>query len=345
MTRVLPTRALPTRVFLTRGSVARVVVRWICCVALLAAAPMSAGDVMADSYPSRAIRLIVPYSAGGASDMSARQVGARLEKLLGQSVVVENMPTAAGVLAFGAAAKAAPDGYTLLYTPASLLITKAIRKDVPYDPLNDFVPISLMLEMQSVMTVRPGLPARSIKELVDLARKEKGKLTYASLGNGSEPHLIMEMFKRAADVDIQTVSFKATPTIYTDMIADRIDMMLALMPSALPQIKGGKLRGLGVSGPRRSPAIPDTPTIREAGVPFDQTFWAGLSAPRGTPPEAIEKLHAAVQKVVADADLQAWAVGAGAEMRGGTSAEFAEHMRKQTGVWTKLVDDLGLKAE
>ena len=147
------------------------------------------------------------------------------------------------------------------------------------------------------------------------------------------------------NVDIQTVSFKATPTIYTDMMAERIDMMLALMPSALPQIKGGKLRGLGVSGPRRSPAIPDTPTIREAGVPFAQTFWAGLSAPKGTPAEAVEKLHAAVQKVVADPEVQAWAVGAGAEMRGGSSAEFAAHMREQTAVWTKLVNDLGLKAE
>jgi tripartite-type tricarboxylate transporter receptor subunit TctC len=300
---------------------------------------------LADTYPARSIKLIVPYSAGGASDISSRQIAARLEKVLGQSVVVENMPTAAGVIAFGTAAKAPPDGYTLLYTPASLLITKAIRKDAPYDPLNDFAPISMMLEMQSVMTVRPGLPANSIKELVDLAKKEKGKLTYASLGNGSEPHLIMEMFKKAAGVDIQTVPFKATPTIYTDMLADRIDMMLALMPSALPQIKGGKLRGLGVSGPRRSPAIPETPTVREAGVPFAQTFWAGLSAPKGTPPDVIAKLHAAVQKVVADPEVQKWALGAGAEMRGGTSAEFAFYMREQTDVWTKLVSDLGLKAE
>jgi tripartite-type tricarboxylate transporter receptor subunit TctC len=321
---------------------ARFTRRSILAAALL---PLMAAGAWSQSYPSRSIKLIVPYSAGGASDISSRQIAARLEKILGQSVVVENMPTAAGVIAFGSAAKAPPDGYTLLYTPASLIITKAVRKDAPYDPLNDFVPISMMLEMQSVMTVRPSLPANNIKELVDLARKEKGKLTYASLGNGSEPHLIMEMFKRAADVDIQTVSFKATPTIYTDMMAERIDMMLALMPSALPQIKGGKLRGLGVSGPRRSPAIPDTPTIREAGVPFAQTFWAGLRAPKGTPAEAVEKLHAAVQKVAADPEVQAWAVGAGAEMRGSNSAEFAAHMREQTAVWTKLVNDLGLKAE
>jgi tripartite-type tricarboxylate transporter receptor subunit TctC len=318
---------------------------WTLAVTLLALTPFMAADAVAQAYPTKSIRLIVPYSAGGASDITSRQIAARLEKVLGQSVIVENMPTAAGVLAFGAAAKAASDGYTLLYTPASLLITKAIRKDAPYDPLNDFVPISLMAEMQSAMTVRPGLPAQNIKELVDLAKKEKGKLTYASLGNGSEPHLIMEMFKKAADVDIQPVPFKATPTIYTDMIADRIDMMLALMPSALPQIKSGKLRGLGVSGPKRSPALPDTPTIREAGVPFAQTFWAGLSAPKGTPPEVIEKLHAAVQKVVDDPELKAWALSAGAEMRGGTSAEFASYMRDQTAVWTRLVSDLGLKAE
>ena len=303
------------------------------------------GGVTAQSYPTKSIRLIVPYSAGGASDIASRQIAARLEKDLGQSVVVENMPTAAGVLAFGAAAKAPADGYTLLYTPASILITKAVRKDAPYDPLNDFAPISMMLEMQSVMTVRPGFPANNIKELVELAKKENGKLTYASLGNGSEPHLIMEMFKKAAGVDIQTVPFKTTPTIYTDMLADRIDMMLALMPSALPQIKGGKLRGLAVSGPQRSPAIPETPTIREAGVPFAQSFWAGLSAPKGTPPDVIAKLHSAVQRVVADPEVQAWALTAGAEMRGSTSTAFAEYMRDQTAVWTKLVNDLGLKAE
>jgi tripartite-type tricarboxylate transporter receptor subunit TctC len=303
------------------------------------------GGVSAQPYPTKSIRLIVPYSAGGASDISSRQIAARLEKHLGQSVVVENMPTAGGVVAFGAAAKAPADGYTLLYTPASLLITKAIRKDAPYDPLNDFAPISMMLEMQSVMTVRPGLPATNIQELVNLAKKEKGKLTYASLGNGSEPHLIMEMFKKAAGVDIQTVPFKATPTIYTDMLADRIDMMLALMPSALPQIQAGKLRGLGVSGAKRSPAIPDTPTIHEAGVPFAQSFWAGLSAPKGTPPDVIARLHAAAQKVVDDPEVKSWALGAGAEMRGSTSTAFADYMREQTAVWTKLVNDLGLKAE
>jgi tripartite-type tricarboxylate transporter receptor subunit TctC len=302
-------------------------------------------DSAAQTYPSRAIKVIVPYSAGGASDISARQIAARLEKVLGQSVVVENLPTAAGVIAFGTAAKAAPDGYTLLYTPAALIITKAIRKNAPYDPLNDFTPISMMLEMQSLLTVRPGLPAKDIKELVELAKKDKGKLTYASLGNGSEPHLIMEMFKRAAGVDIQAVPFKATPTIYTDMMADRIDMMLALMPSALPQVRGGKLRGLGVSGPRRSPALPDTPTMREAGVPFAQTFWAGLTAPKGTPQEVVDKLQAAIQKIVADPEVQAWAVNAGAEMRGRSSAEFASYMREQTGVWSKLVIDLGLKAD
>jgi tripartite-type tricarboxylate transporter receptor subunit TctC len=306
---------------------------------------LTVGNSAAQTYPSKPIKLIVPYSAGGASDISARQVAAKLERALGQSVVVENMPTGAGVVAFGAAAKAPADGYTLLFTQASLIITKAIRKDVPYDALTDFEPISLLLEVQSVMTVRPGLPVNSIMELVDLAKQRKGQLTYASLGNGSEPHLVMEMFKNAAQVDIQMVPYKITPTIYTDMMADRIDMMLALMPSALPQIKGNKLRALGVSGPQRSPALPDTPTIREAGVPFSLSFWSGLMAPKGTPVDVIEKLHAASQKAIEDPEVKAWALSAGAEMRGGTSAAFATHLRDQTVLWTKLVSDLGLKAE
>jgi tripartite-type tricarboxylate transporter receptor subunit TctC len=307
--------------------------------------PLTLGTGVAQTYPSKAIKLIVPYSAGGASDISARQVAAKLERALGQSVVVENMPTGAGVVAFGAAAKAPADGYTLLFTQASLIITKAIRKDVPYDALTDFEPISLLLEVQSVMTVRPGLPVNSIMELVDLAKQRKGQLTYASLGNGSEPHLVMEMFKNAAQVDIQMVPYKITPTIYTDMMADRIDMMLALMPSALPQIKGNKLRALGVSGPQRSPALPDTPTIREAGVPFSLSFWSGLMAPKGTPVDVIGKLRAASQKAIEDPEVKAWALSAGAEMRGSSSSAFATHLRDQTVLWTKLVNDLGLKAE
>lgn len=322
-----------------KGSSAR---RFALVAALLL---LTAGNSAAQTYPSKPIKLIVPYSAGGASDISARQVAAKLERALGQSVVVENMPTGAGVVAFGAAAKAPADGYTLLFTQASLIITKAIRKDVPYDALTDFEPISLLLEVQSVMTVRPGLPVNSIMELVDLAKQRKGELTYASLGNGSEPHLVMEMFKNAAQVDIQMVPYKITPTIYTDMMADRIDMMLALMPSALPQIKGNKLRALGVSGPQRSPALPDTPTIREAGVPFSLSFWSGLMAPKGTPVDVIEKLHAASQKAIEDPEVKAWALSAGAEMRGSTSAAFATHLRDQTVLWTKLVSDLGLKAE
>lgn len=310
---------------------------------LIALVPLKLATAAAQTYPSKSIKLIVPYSAGGATDAAARQVAAKMEKTLGQSVVIENMPTAAGMVAFGAAAKAPADGYTLLFAPTSLVITKAIRKDVTYDPLNDFEPISLLVEMQSVLTVRPGLPATSINELVDLAKKQKGKLTYASLGNGSEPHLMMEMFKKAAGVNIQMIPYKVTPTIYTDMIADRVDMMLALMPSALPQINAKKLRGLAVSGSQRSPALPDAPTIREAGVPFTQSFWSGLVAPKGTPGDVIKTLHAATQKALDDPDVKAWALRAGAEMKGGSSAAFAKHLRDQTALWTKLVTDLGLK--
>jgi tripartite-type tricarboxylate transporter receptor subunit TctC len=312
---------------------------------VLALLPLMAGASGAQTYPSRAIRLIVPYSAGGASDASARQIAARLEKVLGQSVVVENMPTAAGVVAFGTAAKAAPDGYTLLYGQTSLITTKALRKDVPYDPLTDFIPIAALFDIQSAMIVRTELPVKTLMELVELARKQKGQLTYASLGNGSEPHLITEMFKVAAQVDIQPIPFKTTPTIYTDMIANRIDMMLALMPSSLPQIRADKVRALGVSGAQRSPALPDMPTIREAGIPFAQTSWSGLMAPRGTPADVLDKLHTAAQKALEDPELNAWALNAGAETRAGTSAEFAAFVREQSTVWTKLITDLRLKAE
>jgi tripartite-type tricarboxylate transporter receptor subunit TctC len=311
---------------------------------LIALMPFTSATAAAQNYPSKSVRLIVPYSAGGATDAAARQIAARMEKTLGQSIVIENMPTAAGVVAFGAAAKAPADGYTLLFAPTSLIVTKAIRKDAPYDPLKDFEPITLLVEMQSVLTVRPGLQANNTKELVELARKQKGQLTYASLGNGSEPHLMMEMFKKAAGVDIQAIPYKVTPAIYTDMIADRVDMMLALMPSALPHIKTQKLRGLGVSDTQRSPALPDTPTIRETGIQFAQSFWSGLVAPRGTPREIVERINDAAQKAIDDPSVKIWAANAGAEMKGSSSAAFAQHLRDQTPIWTKLVDDLGLNA-
>ena len=328
------------------GLVSKHAIGLVQCYALLliVLVPLAPATATAQTYPSKSIRLIVPYSAGGATDAAARQVAAGMEKVLGQSVVIENMPTAAGVVAFGTAAKSPADGYTLLFAPTSLIITKAIRKDVPYDPLNDFEPITLLVEMQSVLTVRPSLPAKNIKELVEIARKQKGQLTYASLGNGSEPHLMMEMFKKAAGVDIQVIPYKVTPTIYTDMIADRVDMMLALMPSALPHIKAQKLRGLGVSGAQRSPALPDTPTIRETGIQFAESFWSGLVAPKGTPNDVIVRLNSAALKALEDPGVKAWALNAGAEMKGSTTVGFAQHLRDQSATWTKLVADLGLSA-
>jgi tripartite-type tricarboxylate transporter receptor subunit TctC len=300
----------------------------------------------AQAYPTKSIKLVVPYSAGGATDTSARYIAHKLSEVLGQPIVIENQPGAAGVIAYGTVAKAAADGYTLIYATTSIVTTKALKNDVPYDALTDFAPITTLLDVQSVMIVKPDLAVKSVMDVVDLAKREKGQMTYASLGQGSEPHLMMEMFKTAAKVDLQAVPFKVTPQIFTDMMANRIDTMLCLMPSALPFIKSNRLRGLGVSGPTRSPALPDTPTIREAGVrDFAQTFWSGLMAPKGTPVAVLNKLHDAAHKVLADPVVQTWAIGVGAETRGSTAAGFTTYLREQSAVWTELATKHGLKAE
>lgn len=307
---------------------------------------MTAAGASADTYPSKPIKLIVPYADGGMSDISARYLAGKLSAVLGQPIVIENHPGAEGAVAYAVAAKAPPDGYTLLFATTSLVTTKALRKDLSYDPLHNFAPITTLLDIQSVLIVKPELPVKSVKDVVELARQRKGQLTYASLGPGSESRLMMELFKDAAKLDIRPVSFEVASQIFTDMMANRVDMMLCLVPGALPFIKSDRLRGLAVSGPARSPALPGTPTIQEAGVSrFSQTFWSGLMAPRGTPADVIEKLQGAAHKVVNDPAVKTWALGVGAEMRGSTAVGFVTYLRQQSAVWSKLAEEPGVKAE
>src|SRR5829696_4619236 len=252
-----------------------------------------------DTYPNRPIRLIVPYSAGGASDVMARYFAERLSQIVKQPVIVENQATAAGTIAYANVARAQPDGYTLSYGTSSLAVNAALRRNPPYDPIRDFTPVSPLLVVQNVLIVPTSLPVNSLAELVALAKQKPGELNYVSLGRGSTPHLAMELFRSAAGIVIEQVPYKLTPQAYTDLIEGRVQLWLASMPSALPFIRSGKLRALAVAGSKRSPALPDVPTLTESDIAAETSFWQGLFAPAGTPPAIVARLNQAVAEITA----------------------------------------------
>jgi tripartite-type tricarboxylate transporter receptor subunit TctC len=298
-----------------------------------------------DVYPSRPIRLIVPYSAGGASDVMARYFGEKLGAILKQPVIIENQATAAGTVAYVNVARAQPDGYTLSYGTSSLAVNAALRRNPPYDPIRDFAPVSPLLVVQNVLIVPASLPVNSLAELVALAKQKPGALNYVSLGRGSTPHLAMELFRSAAGIVIEQVPYKLTPQAYTDLIEGRVQLWLASMPSALPFIRSGKLRALAVAGSKRSPALPDVPTLAEAGIAAETSFWQGLFAPAGTPPAIVARLNQAVAEITAQETARDWYLNLGAELGGGTPEQLAAEVLRDNQKWSKIAKEIGIEIE
>jgi tripartite-type tricarboxylate transporter receptor subunit TctC len=301
------------------------------------------GTAMAQSYPTAPVKLIVPYGAGGASDTMARYLAQRLGERLGQPVVVENMPGAAGSIAYVAVSKSPPDGYTIGYMTSSLAINPVIRAKVGYDPVRSFVPITSFVEIQNVLIVPAASPSRTVSDLVATARKYPGKLNYVSLGPGSTPHLSAEQFLAAAGAKAQAVPYKQTTQAYTDLVEGRVDFWIASMPSTLPHVRAGKARALAVAGPKRSPAYPDVPTLTESGIKASSTFWQGLFAPAGTPQAAIDRINAAVHQVVAEPKTQAFFDKLGAELGAGTPDELAKVLRDEMEQWSRIAKEIGLR--
>ncbi len=298
-----------------------------------------------EAYPSRAIRLVVPYGAGGASDVMARYFGQKLSELWKANVVIENMAAAAGTVAYTTVARAQPDGYTLAYGTSSIAVNAALRTKSPYDPIKDFRPISSLLSVQNVLVVPVSLPVKSVAELVALAKQKPGALNYVSLGPGSTPHLSMELFRSAAGITVQQVPYKLTTQAYTDLIDGRVQLWLASMPSALPFIQSGKLRALAVAGPSRSAALPDVPTLIESGVAAETTFWQGLFAPAGVAPEIAGKLNRAVHEIVAQPETKAWYLKLGAELGAGTPEQLGADVRKEMEKWTAIAKQIGIQRD
>ena len=305
------------------------------------AAPLVAAQA---SYPDRPVRIIVPYPPGGATDILARQVGAKLSPLLGQSVIIENKSGASGVIGFDFVAKAPPDGYTLLMGTANMTIVTAFGK-APFDPETDFAPVSTLVSSQNLLTIRPTLPVNSIKELVAYAKKNPGKLNYGSSGIGT-PLMTMESLKAMANIEMVNVPYKGDAPAINDLLGGSIDMYASTVTGLIAHVKSGKLKALGVTGSKRASSLPDVPNIAEAGVPgYELTSWYGILAPGGTPAEIVGKLNKALVEIVAMPDIQRQMIEGGSDPSSSTPEEFKQIVSRDVAKYTKLVKEFSLKAD
>ncbi|MEK7874678.1 MAG: tripartite tricarboxylate transporter substrate binding protein [Pseudomonadota bacterium] len=301
----------------------------------------------AQAYPDKPIRVIVAVPAGGTPDVVARMVAPGLSSLLGQQLVIDNRGGAGSLIGTELAVRAVPDGYTLFFSsPGSLTILPHLHKQLAFDPLRDFAPVSLVCIGPFLLLTHPAVPVRSVKDLIALARAEPGKLNYASAGNGTPNHLATELFKSMAGVNITHVPYKGAPQAVTDLIGGSVEMMFNSIPPALPHIRSGRLKLLAVASVRRSAQLPDVPTVSEAGVPgFEATTWFGLLAPAKTPRQIIARLNELVVKVVRAPELKSQFEILGYDAVGGSPDEFAAFMRAESEKYAKVVKLSGAKVD
>lgn len=314
-------------------------------VALAALLVCAASHVSAQGYPGRPVRIIVPFAAGGGTDIVARTVGAKLGEGLGQTVVVDNRAGAGGAIGTELAAKSTGDGYTLLLgSNGPLAIIPGLHAKLPYDPLRDFAPVALITTMPFLMVVHPSLPVRTVQQLIALAKARPGQLNYASPGSGSTTHLAAELFKAMTNVNIVHVPYKGVAPAATDLISGQVQLLSGDLNTLMPHVKSGKMRPLAVTGAARSTLLPDMPTISEAGVPgYEASGWFGVLAPAATPQEIVRRLNSEIVKGLATAELRQRLAGLGGEVAGGTPEQFAAHLRQEIGKWGKLIRAIGLK--
>jgi tripartite-type tricarboxylate transporter receptor subunit TctC len=303
--------------------------------------------VQAQPYPSRPIRFIVPFTPGGLGDSFARAVGEDLAKRLGQPVVIDNRPGASQAIGAEATAKASPDGHTVFMgTQSGLVLNTIARKKLPYDPVRDLVPVSVLFTSPLYLVVHPSVPANSVKELVALARVRPGKITFASIGNGTSQHLAGEMLRTRAKVDIVHVPYKGSSPAMTDLLGGQVDMMFEGGVSSLPHVKSGKLRALATTGRQRTDAMPELPTMAESGVAdFDITVWFALVTTAGTPRPIIERLNREVGEALRTRELKEKFAAAGIDITPSTPEELGERIRADLPYYGKLMREAGIQPE
>ena len=314
---------------------------------LLAVPALTAATAMAQQYPSKPIVLVVPFAPGGTSELISRLVAQKLTERLGQQVVVENRPGAAGNIAMEQVARAAPDGHTLILGHiGTLAVNPAMFPKLPYDAIKDFAPVSLIAAVPNIVTVNPAVPAKTLKEFLDLARAKPGSINYGSAGNGSAGHLAMEYLKRIAKTDMVHVPYKGTGPMLTDLLAGQTQATFTGSSPLIPHIKSGKLRALAVGSAVRIPSLPEVPTVAESGFAgFETAQWYGIIAPAKTPPAIIQKLSVEIAQVMKQPDVIARLSGDGTVMIGSTPNEFAAYISKEMKRWGEVVHDANIKAE
>ena len=313
-----------------------------CCVFAAAVTP-----ACAQSYPTRPIRMIVPFPPGGGNDILARTVGNRLTEVIGQQIVVDNRGGAGGLIGAQLAATAVPDGYTVfLGSVGNLAQTPALRSALPYHPLKDFAPVALLATSAFVIAVHPAVPAKTVKDLVVLAKASPGKLNYASAGAGSSLHMAAEIFKHATGTEIVHVPYKGAAPALADLMSGRVQVMFSTMPPMLPHIKSGKLRGLGVTTAKRASAAPDLPTVAESAAPgFEVSNWQGVVVPIKTPRTIVQKLNRDLNATLQLPGMNDALAAQGLESAGGTPDEFAALIKREIARYTQVVKAAGIKVD
>lgn len=305
------------------------------------------GVAHAAPYPEKPLRFVVAFAAGGSIDLLARLFAQKLTDSLGQQVVVDNRPGAGGNLSAEITARSAPDGYTVYICAPSLVVNAALYSRIAYDPIRDFAPVTLLASVQNALVAYPGFAAKSVKELIALAKSTPGQINYASTGSGSSGHLVMEMFRSQAGITLTHVPYKTIGQTTADLIGGQVSLWFPTIPGALPHIKAGRMRALAVAGARRSPALTEIPTVAEAAAlpGFDATTWYAILTPAGTPKEITAKLNTEFLRALRAADVQSRLAAQGVESIGSTPEQLTAHLRSELPKWAKVVKDAGVRVD
>jgi len=296
-----------------------------------------AGAASAQTYPSKPIRWVLGFPAGGTSDILARAIGIKLTEAWEQQVVIDNRAGASGIIANELASKAVPDGYTILLVSSTYANLISMGKKLPYDPEQDLVPVTQLASVPNILSTHPSLAVKTVKDLIALAKAKPGQINYGTGGTLTGPHLATELFRLMTNIDIVHVPYKGTPPAVNDLLGGRMQMMFALSPVAMPHVKAGKLRGIAVSGSKRLPELPNVPTVAETVPGYEATTWYGLMVPRGTPKPVIDKLNGEFNKVLAMQDIIARMTAAGFQAGGGSPEEFTRYMKAEVAKWSKVI--------
>ena len=317
-----------------------VIIVWLALIGI------SAECVFAQDYPARPIRLVVASSPGGASDILARMLAQKLSEELGQQVVVDNRGGASGVIGTDIVARAVPDGYTLLIIQPSLTINPSMIRKLPYDAVRDFAPVSLVVDAAQIMTVNPAVAATNVKDLIALAKAKPGELMFGSPGVGTSPHLVAELFKLTAGVDMPQVLFKGSGMAFISLMSGEVSVAFSTVLSALPHVKSGKMRALGVTSPKRVAVVPDVPTIAESALPgFETSQWFGILAPARTPRPIIGRLYQALLRGSNSPDVKERLMAQGVEVVNQKPEQFAAVIKRELVQWAKVIKAAGIKPQ